>query len=722
MNSSLSPSEALSPEAFYSLYLGGLALENERERLDACYTLLLLGRLGLQPDEIAHLHEGWLDWERGEIHVPAHDPCACSACWGRARTRQAQGDDRYLSDIVVSDCWSPPGEGQPRRLAFGWSQRLTATLDGLLSERPYFDVDRSALELVIRTAARKSEHLEPTAVSISSLRASAVTFLATAGFGPRRLADLCGIDEETAGAFARVGGGEMGDHLYRVLGDVDVPDICRDGTSYRLVCNPEQFDGEPFDPMEYGPQWRAQRDAQSPSRERNPRPVELPADVSFDPEDQLGVSEPAGESGPGIVADSLSEWVRQHDRQRGEPTPDETPPGREHADERADRRAGTAERVDQTTDAERVDERAPAADRTHETPGQSEREQSGTDTRVDTSTAQRDAGQAADDSDATTADSAEPADATTADSAEPDDAATDPRDQVTEPVEFSLDTRFAATGFENARPTGGSVLLGQEELLLLSRDASGISSSLRVDLDWIANVSPGYASEQLDRVFEDTVGLAYYDEDDERRIAVIELPSEVRWDAIRMIFIGLLDDYPAVVAHRPKETGRESERRQLDVEPEKLGFIYPRDERPSLTIRLSMLVDFEVGKMDSEIGYERGLTIRHLKTSGDVVRTEVRPTSETKLKLLGQYLKQYHDRQRQRVRDAALNEVERDVLDGLYTADSQQDMFSILDTDPETLSTALTRLGRVGLLRDTNSGARLTGAGYLFASDEFDIV
>lgn len=674
MSSSLSPSEALSPEGFYTLYLGGLGLTNVQQRFDTCYTLLMLGRLGLQPDEIAHLHEGWIQWERGEIHVPAHDPCGCSACWERARRRQQQGDDRRLPDIVASDCWLPPGEGQSRRLAFGWSRRLTAAFHGMFADRPYFDVDRNALNVIIRTAARKSE-LEATTVSISALRATAVAFLATAGFGPRRLAELCAIDEETAGEFARVGGGEMRDHLYRVLADIDVPDICRDGTPYRLVCNPRQFDREPFDPTAYGPQWRAQRATQSSSRERNPRPVEPPADVSFDPEDRLDVTEPAGDSGPGVVAESLSEWVRQRDHQRGDPTADETPAERGN---------------DGTTERDRAQQ------------DESERTRSATDTQEDTaSTTQREAGE------------------TDADSEEPADAATDPRSQVTEPVEFSIDTRFAVTGFENARPTGGTVLLGQAEFLFLSQDASGIAGSRRVELDWIENVSPGYASEQLDRVFEDTVGIAYYDDDDERRIAVIELPSEVRWNAARKIFVRLLDGVPAVVTHRPKETGREPERRELDVEPEALTLVDP-DERRSLTIRLSMLVDFEIEKMVSESGYERGLTIDHLQTGGDVVCSEVRPTNETKLKLLGQYLTQYHDRQRKRVDDADLGEAERDVLSGLYAADNQGDLFSILDKDPETLSAALDRLGRAGLIRDTNSGARLTGAGYLFASDELN--
>jgi len=669
MSSSLSPSEALSPEAFYRLYLGGLALENERERLDACYTLLLLGRLGLRPDELAHLHEGWIAWERGEIHVPAHDPCACSECWDRARTRQERGDDRHLPDIVASECWSPPGEGQSRRLAFGWSQRLTATLDGVLSERPYFDVDRSSLELVIRTAARQSDGIEPTAVSISSLRASAVAFLATAGFGPRRLAELCAIDEETAGAFARVGGGEMGDHLYRVLGDVDAPNPCRDGTPYRVVCNPQQFDREPFDPTEYDPEWRAQRAAQSSSQERNPRPPEPPSDIPFDPAERLGVSEPAGDSGPGIVAESLSEWVRRRERQRGVPA-DETTPA--HDRERA-------------TDAEPTDEQATDVQRVEEQP---------TDT--------------GEDSNASTERSEDQA------------VGADPRSQVTEPVEFSVDTRFAVAGFENGRPTGGTVLLGQEELLCLSRDASGVSGSHRIELDWIANVSPGYTPEQLAGLFEDTIGIAFHDEDDERRVAVVELSPDVRWDAARTIFTRLLDGVPAVVAHRPKETGREPSRRQLAVESERLGFVEPVDGEPALTISLLLLVDFEVGKMRSEIGYERGLTIRHLRTGGDVVRTEARPTSEPKMRLLGQYLNQYHERQRQRVNDVDLSEDERDVLEGLYAADDQQDLFSILDKDSGTLSSALDRLEQIGLIQDTDSGARLTGAGYLFLSSEVD--
>jgi hypothetical protein len=457
-----SPAESLSPAAFYSLYLGGLAQSDPRDRLKTGYTLLLLGRLGMRPDEILHLHEGWVDWERGEIHVPARDPCACSECWDHAQQRQQQGDSRMLAEIVAAECWSPPGEDAARRLSVGWSPRLVAVVDGVLSESEYLPGNQEAVQESIQTAAQNARGVDASAVSVSTLRASALQFLATAGFGPRRLADLCAVDEETAGAFTRVGGGQSRDHLYRVLGTADPPALCDGETEYRIVCDDAAFDREPFDPTNYDAAWREARQKRSPTTERNPRPISPPPHVSFDPEDAFSVTEPSGDSGPGVVAESLRAWV----------------------DDREQARTSDAVEATETDSAER---------------------ESNTE-----STAETEGGPAPASTPAST-DQASPAASSPGSDRTDDEAASDevdPLSKVTDPVEFSVDTRFVAADFEGGTPTGGSVILGQEELLFLSRTDTGVAGVLRISLDWIDNIVPGYVPEPLEGLFEDTVGLA----------------------------------------------------------------------------------------------------------------------------------------------------------------------------------------------------------------------
>lgn len=663
MSRSLKPSDALSPESFYSLYLGGLAVDDEADRLETSYILLTLGRLGLEPDEILHLHDGWVDWTRGEIHVPARDPCACGACWDDARLRQRQGDDRDLSTIVASDCWSPPTN--PRCLAFGWSRRLTGAIHGVLESGLHYESTHGTVRRHIERAAANARHIDPDTVSVSALRASALVFLASAGFGPRRLVDLTGVNEQTAGEFARVGGGEVRNHLYRVLADETTPSLCGDETPYDLVCDDESFTREPFDPAEYDAEWRSTRTDQSERPARNPRPLEPPDSVTFTDSDFERANGSPDDSVTAAVADSLRSWVSQ-------------------GDETADSETGADQQSDTTADADT----AP------------------TGSAGDTATKRS----AVDDSTA-----ANPAEADTGET-------TDVRSEITEPTEFSVDTRLVAPNFEGGRPTGGSIVLGQNELVFFSRGVDGISDTLRVELDWIANLAPGYVPDQLEGLFEETVGIAYRDEDDERRVIVVEIPSEIRWSFVQTIFGKILDDQPAVVTHKPDEPAHTGPaERVMDADTTTLSLEGSGEYDQAVRLRLKLLLDIEEGRMTGEEGYEYGLTVHHLGSTGDPLTTEIRPTAEVAKTILKRYLAHYDNKQTNRVRTTTLDEVETELLQSLYEHSGSRDISTMLDKDPETLSEALQRLTDLDLVFNAMNGTQLTGAGYRVVSQKYEL-
>jgi hypothetical protein len=629
MTPSVSPSDALSPEAFYSLYLGGLALESDRRRRDACYVLLSMGRLGLRPGELGHMHEDWIDWRRGEVNVPARDPCACRECWKRASRRQERGDDRSLEAIVRADCWSPPeGERAARSLPFGWSRRLAAALDGVLGERPYLDADRPQIEALLREAAENAWDLDPEAVSPATLRATAGEFLATAGFGPRRLADLLVVDEETAGEFARVGGGELREYMYRSLGPDRAPEICGGDSPYRLVCDPAPFDREPFDPREYDARWRDGRADDTDRRGRNPRQPAPPADSSFSVSD-LELEEPAADSGSELVSASLSDWVKRRESQR-----------RQYAE-----------------------------------------------------------------SGATGADGS------------PDAAY---RDWVTAPVRYSVSTRFAGQGIESGRPTGGSVVLGQRELVFLSRDETGVADALRVDFDSVVDVVPGYVPGPLKGAFDETIGIARRDENGDRKVLVCELPDQFAWEAQQTIFASLLEGVETVFANLSSGTTDpediEPERRELTATSRTIKIEDPDTEALPMRIRLSTIVGIEEKPMTTEVGYEMGLTLHHLQVNANVAVVEVRPVEDNEMRFLKRYLMEHHKRQKRKARNASLSDDQLEVLDALLDAGPGRDLVAILDMNPSRVSNVVESLREVGLVRDSRTGVALTGTGYLVTS------
>lgn len=290
MGGPLDPADTLEPGEVTSLYLGALGLEDDDRRLAAAEAVLCLGRLGLRPGELLHLHEGWIDWEAGDLRIPERDPCACELCWERARVRQRDGDGRPLADIVAADCW----DGTPRTVPFGWAGRLTGTLATATDAWPYLDATAEELRRLLAESAEPAAGVDPERVDFAALRSSAAAFLADAGFDAPRVADLLGVDVETAAAFTAQDPGRARSHLYRTF-DAEPPAAAGQGEAYPLLVDPEPLENEPFDPREFDADWRADRAAAAGEPpETSPRPRFEPAEITSGGTDPAAEADTAG--------------------------------------------------------------------------------------------------------------------------------------------------------------------------------------------------------------------------------------------------------------------------------------------------------------------------------------------------------------------------------------------------------------------------------------------
>jgi helix-turn-helix protein len=277
----LTPSMALDPSEFYSLYLGSLALPDETHRTQASVVTLLGGRLGLRPGEIQHLHEGWIDWDRGELCIPDRDPCACELCWQTARTAQRAGDGRRLNEIITETMWTSPGGG--RTIPFAWSNRLTAAL-AIVCEEEYLDITVESIAQLITASAELAQGLDTEAIDFHTLRATGASFFADAGFPAHRVAGLLGEPLSVAREFTRSEGGDAREQLFRMFGAN--PKEAVPEKTYVLLTNPEPFEQEPFDPTRHDADWRrdrAEQVAQDDDPLRNPRPATNPTETTLDP-------------------------------------------------------------------------------------------------------------------------------------------------------------------------------------------------------------------------------------------------------------------------------------------------------------------------------------------------------------------------------------------------------------------------------------------------------
>ena len=283
-----SADKALSTDGYFRLYQGALQIENRETRLVACTVILLAGRLGLRLQEIQHLREEWIDWRRGEIHIPAYDPCGCKRCWitafdtwGRRGLKELQEHGEWesgaswknlrvadreevvqlsdyctvknLEEILYTERWQPKYDRSARVIPFGWSERITACLIAFFDNHDYIDYQQYPINRLIRRAAENADGLDSGAISAHPLRATGLTFWANIVTDPKTLRDLAGWqDIETAVQYLRVSGRLTTHKVYNLMGKADeAPPVVPAEPEYRfpIVSNPAPFNNEPFTPL-----------------------------------------------------------------------------------------------------------------------------------------------------------------------------------------------------------------------------------------------------------------------------------------------------------------------------------------------------------------------------------------------------------------------------------------------------------------------------------------
>ncbi|WP_253737340.1 CheF family chemotaxis protein [Halohasta salina] len=695
---SIRPAAALEPSAFYSVYRGGLSLPDDQQRLRASAVVLLSGRLGLYPGEIQHLHEAWVDWGRGELVVPERDPCACQQCWEAARRAQRLGDGRSLLEIIGESTWSPPGGG--RTIPFGWSERLTAVIGALVEEADPLALSAEAMTRLVDRSARRAEGVDHEAVGFDSLRATAISFFADAGFPAARIAHLAGTDPETARAFTGREGGDARERLSELF-DGGIADP---GGSYGLVADPEPFDAEPVDPREYDDEWRQRRmrqRANAPEALQNPRPVADALNRRLDPSD-LGTRRALDADSDLVDPDSatarLDEWVHRRE---------------------ADRRgtAGTAHTAEASATPSTGKESGGSSGTTGEPAGVGARSAGAADNAAaaDTTAAATGGSGAA----GSTADLGANAEETAVEEA----AVFNPREELSGPPELTVETTVACSEFAGGRPTETRVFLGPEELLLVQADDSMAPEYTRIELSGVVDLSPDYIPEELADSIESAVTVAY-ERGGDQRLAVVELRGNRRVGFANAVFKAILTGCDAIVTHPARRGGRvlntEPVEARLSVDDRSVSITPDDGER--LGITLSEIIHFELEKQDFEDKRYRGLSVRHLGDGGMATKTTIALEDDRKHKLFQRFVRRGYRERKAKIEEISLEDAHKEVLVALYSAGDQFDISMIVDKSADKLQQLLGSLGEMGLVRIGDSGATLTGLGRIVVNEKLDDV
>lgn len=295
--------DALESATFLRLYLGALKIEDETVRVRTVTVILLAGRLGLRASEIQHIHEGWIDWDRGVIRVPAHDPCFCKWCIDSARgkiatergveKKQVDPDEEDVLEYAYENQYEPKPGASARVVPFGWSRRITAWLLHFFDRNEFVDVSQEQLRNNTRRAADLADGVNPDNLTPHPLRATGATFFADAGLLAKPLRDLMGwSDRSQARRYVRGSGRQLTSKVYEMFGKKKwAPDAIPDDPEnvFPVACDPQPFASEiDIDALSGIPEARMERSQQRADKKEpvyNPRRKRRPDHLPYNPDD-----------------------------------------------------------------------------------------------------------------------------------------------------------------------------------------------------------------------------------------------------------------------------------------------------------------------------------------------------------------------------------------------------------------------------------------------------
>ena len=337
-----SSDEALRQPTFVRLYRGAFEIDNPDRCLKTAYIILLAGRLGLRTGEIQHVREAWIDWRRGEIAIPRHDPCGCMNCWIAAKRKAADDDDSVRDEIVelidkeeeidstdeledhvdillenfsadedtikkddednqeeddrdpleilYQERWQPKYERSARRVPFGYSRRLTAVIMLFFENNDCLEITQPTMNNLVKEAAENAKGVDPENITLRGLRATAATNYTTIIRNPKVIQDVMGWTRiETGARYIRRAGGFTTDVIYSAFGEGDIAPVMFPNEAeakYPLIENPIPYQNEPWDPILYPASKRMSRAKKltgTPRRLIHPRSENAPTDIPYDP-------------------------------------------------------------------------------------------------------------------------------------------------------------------------------------------------------------------------------------------------------------------------------------------------------------------------------------------------------------------------------------------------------------------------------------------------------
>lgn len=180
--------------------------------LDACerstrplldkFLVLVMGILGLRKGEVAHMKEGWVDFDKGVIQIPGHEPCNCSRCKNQAKQMTNHRDISFKE--ALKKYWRPKTEAAKRGIYFKNRHEVKEVIEKVMSKHGECPIGMNGIN---RRISKLAEMADLEDVYPHALRATAAMKYAYDRFNVFQLMAIMGwADMKAALKYIRASG------------------------------------------------------------------------------------------------------------------------------------------------------------------------------------------------------------------------------------------------------------------------------------------------------------------------------------------------------------------------------------------------------------------------------------------------------------------------------------------------------------------------------------
>lgn len=204
--------DALSEKEFEALLDAADRMEYPYD-VETRFVLIATGRLGLRAGELAHMRDGWIDWDREKIEIPHYQECTkgqnggiCGYCTKQARQQVRKNDGDIGLQEALDNRYSPKTATSARAIPFGFDDAVRDAVEEFFFSYDEYPKARVSINRrvddALIAAGMKKERTYPHA-----LRATAASWHAYRGVPAVALQALMGWRQlDTATKYIRMSG------------------------------------------------------------------------------------------------------------------------------------------------------------------------------------------------------------------------------------------------------------------------------------------------------------------------------------------------------------------------------------------------------------------------------------------------------------------------------------------------------------------------------------